>query len=307
MKHKVTIIIPTYNRGHLVGAAIESALGQDYPALDLTVVDDGSTDDTRSVLSRYENDPRITLVFRESNGGVLAAKNTGLDSLPLDTKYFGILDSDDVLLPHAVSALVARFDSSADPLSQVFGWCEDAETSEPTGTMTTRAGLVRYEDALCGRFAGEFWQLVDRQMLGDLRFDERGGGLEAMVWWPLMKMAPAALIDDVVRHYDRSGTDRVNRPSFTKHGAARKMWGFVALLERVGHDMLAACPERYASVRLEQAKWAALAGERKIAATALREAREAHPSFRDFKVSLLNLLPDGVSRQLYSLLYRNAR
>lgn len=307
MTAPVTIIIPTYNRARSVGAAIDSALLQEYPDLSIVVVDDGSTDNTRDVLSGYAQDPRITVVYRRTNGGVLAAKNTGLDSLPRQTRYFGILDSDDVLLPGTIPTLVDRFESSTSRLSQVFGWCVDAESGEPTGRMTHKEGLVRYEDALCGRFSGEFWQLVDYELLGQMRFDERGGGLEAMVWWPLLRIAPAGLVDVVVRKYDRSGLDRVNRPSFSQEGARRKMRGVQALLERVGEDMARECPQHHAEMLLEQAKWAALAGERSVYNRSLETARLFQPSRRVFRVGLLRLIPHPTLRRLYAILYRNAR
>ena len=200
------------------------------------------------------------------------------------------------------------FAEAGEPASQVFGWCVDAHTGEPTGTMLAgRGGPVRYEDALCGRFRGEFWQLVRRDLLGELRFDERAGGNESMVWWPLMRRAPAYLVDHVVRASDRSGDDRVNRPAFTEDGARRKMWGCATLLERVGTDMRAACPEFFAYMALERAKWAALAGERQVAWRALREAYAARPSRRVLRVAVLLLGPAPALRSAYRRLYREAR
>lgn len=304
---EVTLVIPTYNRAHLVSNAIDSALGQDYPNLTVIVVDDGSTDDTRRVLRAYESNDKVTVVVRESNGGVMAAKNTGLDAVPPTTKYLGILDSDDTLVPDAVSTLVAGFESSTTALSQVFGWCVDAETLERTGTMTKPAGLISYEDALCGRFDGEFWQLISRESLGSLRFDNRAGGNEAMVWWPMMKNEAALLVDAVVRHYDRSGEDRVNRPAFTQRGAERKMWGYASLLERVGDDMKRVCPQRFSFMSLEHAKWAALAGRWTTLVGALYRAWQAHPSGRVAKVGLLALAPATVLRYFYAHIYRSSR
>ena len=303
----VVIVTPTYNRASLVSAAIDSALAQDYANLNLVVVDDGSTDNTADVLARYQNHPRVRIIHRERNGGVAAAKNTGIDALPASCRYFGILDSDDVLLPGVIVPMVNALERSGSQFSQVFGWCEDAQTGEPTGHMTHRAGLVTYEDALCGRFEGEFWQLVRKDHLGAWRFDERGAGDEAMVWWPMMKAAPALLLDLVVRIYDRSGTDRVNRPSFTERGARSKMWGIATLLERVGTDMRAACPDRFAAMALEHAKWAALGGMRGRAWRSIREAFRAAPSVRAVKVAALSLGQPRFMRAAYRRLYQNRR
>lgn len=300
----VTIIIPTYNRAKLVGNAIRSALAQDYPHLDVLVVDDGSTDDTAAALAAFDDDPRVRVVWRQANGGVTAAKNSGIDALADEVNYFGILDSDDVLEPGAVSQLMAPFLESDRMPSQVFGWCADSETGEATGHMTTGGREITYEDALCGRFAGEFWQLIRKDLLGNLRFDERAGGNEAMVWWPLLKRAPGVLIDSVVRSYDRSGTDRVSRPTFTPAGADKLMWGYKVLLERVGDEMRVACPGAFADTALEHAKWAALSGNRKEFRTGIRNAWVAYPSIRVAKVALFALLPAQAALKLYSLGYR---
>ncbi len=303
----VVIIVPTFNRAPTLGAAIDSALAQDYADLRLVVVDDGSTDATTAVLDRYRDDPRVTILVRERNGGVMAAKNTGLEALPESCRYFGILDSDDTLQPGAVRALVDAAEASEQPVSQVFGWCADAQSGEPTGFATLRSGVVTYEDALCGRFRGEFWQLVRRDRLSGLRFEERAGGNEAMVWWPMMRRAPALLVDRVVRIYDRSGTDRVNRPAFTAAGALRKMWGYGTLLDRVGADMRAVCPDFYAYLVLERAKWAALGGARGVAWRSVLEAYGAHRSTRALKVAALLLAPAPMMRAAYHRLYRDAR
>jgi glycosyltransferase involved in cell wall biosynthesis len=301
------IVIPSYNRARSVGAAIDSALAQDYPDVRLIVVDDGSLDGTAAVLAAYREDPRVRVIVRERNGGVMAAKNTGLDALPEDCAYFGILDSDDTLVPEAVTTLVRGFRQAGGPTSQVFGWCADAQSGVPTGTMKAgRCGPVTYQDVLCERFTGEFWQLVRRDLLGDLRFDERAGAKEAMVWWPMMRQASAFLVDHVVRVYDRSGTDRVNRPAFTEAGARRKMWGVAALLERVGDDMRATCPGSFATTSLECAKWAALAGERAHGWRAWREAYRAERSWRLLRVGALLLGPAPLMRTAYRWVYGRA-
>ena len=69
----VSIVIPNYNYAHFVGEAIESALAQDHPAREVIVVDDCSTDASRSVIERYAD--RVRTVFLAENGGQLVAIN----------------------------------------------------------------------------------------------------------------------------------------------------------------------------------------------------------------------------------------
>lgn len=89
----VSIVIPTHNRAAAVCEAVASALAQTYPAVEVIVVDDGSTDDTLPRLERrFARDDRVHVVSRP-NGGVAAARNTGLAASRGD--YLAFLDSDD--------------------------------------------------------------------------------------------------------------------------------------------------------------------------------------------------------------------
>lgn len=99
----VSIVIPTYNRAHMVGDAIRSVLGQTYSDWELIVVDDGSEDDTNNVVSAFD-DPRIKYVF-QANKGLPGARNAGIRAG--SSPYVAFLDSDDLFLPHKLEHQVA--------------------------------------------------------------------------------------------------------------------------------------------------------------------------------------------------------
>ena len=86
----VSVVIPTHNRARIIGRAIESALGQTYPDVDVIVADDGSSDDTPEVIEAFG--PRITYV-RQPNRGVSAARNFGMRYAR--GEFIAFLDSDD--------------------------------------------------------------------------------------------------------------------------------------------------------------------------------------------------------------------
>jgi glycosyltransferase involved in cell wall biosynthesis len=93
----VSVVIPTCNRASSVERAIDSVLAQTHQALDIIVVDDGSTDDTAErMVRRYGNDSRVRYL-RQSNQGVSAARNTGLAAVR--GAYVALLDSDDTWKP----------------------------------------------------------------------------------------------------------------------------------------------------------------------------------------------------------------
>jgi glycosyltransferase involved in cell wall biosynthesis len=90
----ISVIIPTYNRAHLLEPAIDSALGQTLPPIEVVVVDDCSTDDTRERLLRWQDrDPRIRPVFQDVNQGPSGARNRGV--LEARGEVVAFLDSDD--------------------------------------------------------------------------------------------------------------------------------------------------------------------------------------------------------------------
>ena len=93
---KVSIIIPTYNREKKIVKAIESVLNQTYKNFELIVVDDGSTDKTKSVVESFK-DPRIKYYFQENSGRPAVARNTGIKNC--SGSLIAFLDSDDEWLP----------------------------------------------------------------------------------------------------------------------------------------------------------------------------------------------------------------
>ncbi len=93
---KVSVIIPAYNSARFLSEAIESVLSQSYPVLEVIVVDDGSTDETKEICNKY---PNVKYIY-QSNRGVSAARNLGTQIS--QGEYLLFLDSDDRLLPKAV-------------------------------------------------------------------------------------------------------------------------------------------------------------------------------------------------------------
>src|ERR1700712_449026 len=94
-RHKITVLMPAYNAGKYIREAIISVLGQTHRDFELMVINDGSTDDTVSVVLSF-NDPRISIVNKEHEG-IAEALNTGLQLS--DTYYIARFDADDVCMP----------------------------------------------------------------------------------------------------------------------------------------------------------------------------------------------------------------
>jgi len=94
MSSLVTIIIPTYNYARYIHRAIDSALKQSYPNIEVVVVDDGSTDNTQAILTEYGDKIRYVC---QANQGASAARNRGL--VEARGEFIAFLDADDAYLP----------------------------------------------------------------------------------------------------------------------------------------------------------------------------------------------------------------
>lgn len=104
----VSVIVPTFNRAHCIARAIDSARAQSHSNLEIIVIDDGSTDETAALIrNRYAADPRVRCIRRE-NGGVSAARNTGLGQARGD--FIAFLDSDDIWLPWKLELQICCFE-----------------------------------------------------------------------------------------------------------------------------------------------------------------------------------------------------
>lgn len=102
------MVIPTYDRAATVVGAIESVLAQSVTDLEVVVVDDGSSDDTETVVTGFA-DPRVRYV-RRPNGGISAARNTG--AAHASGRLLAFLDDDDRLRPDYLARLGAVLDET---------------------------------------------------------------------------------------------------------------------------------------------------------------------------------------------------
>ena len=104
----VSVIIPTYNRAHTLGRAIDSVLHQTHPADEIIIVDDGSTDDTAALLENYSD----LIHLEQKNAGVSTARNTGIAQA--SSSWIALLDSDDEWLPSKLQHQLATIAEQPD-------------------------------------------------------------------------------------------------------------------------------------------------------------------------------------------------
>ncbi|OON67169.1 glycosyltransferase family 2 protein [Hymenobacter sp. CRA2] len=148
----VSVIIPTYNRGAWVAAAIRSALAQSYPCTQIIVIDDGSTDDTRTQVAAFEG----VEYYYQANAGQAAARNAGLRHC-IGT-YVASLDSDDTWSPDFLTAGVAAMQKHA--LDFVFlNWT----ASNGHNGLESFLHLPERRQRYCAQSDAEWWLLEATQ------------------------------------------------------------------------------------------------------------------------------------------------
>jgi glycosyltransferase involved in cell wall biosynthesis len=109
----VSVLIANYNYGTYIAEAIESVLNQTYPNLEVIVADDGSTDDSCSIVERYvQQDARVKLVRRQRNGGMAATTNSAYAESR--GQIICLLDSDDTYSPFKVEKVVQQLQTHPD-------------------------------------------------------------------------------------------------------------------------------------------------------------------------------------------------
>lgn len=125
---EVSVVIATYNMGQFVAQAVRSILDQQGTDLEVIVVDDGSTDDTQTVLKAFEDEPRVR-VIRQANQGQSRAKNAGIQASL--GHYIAFCDADDYWLPDKLALQLPLFERNP----RVGVVCSSTLFMDPDGSL----------------------------------------------------------------------------------------------------------------------------------------------------------------------------
>lgn len=281
-----TVVICTYNRAAVVPHAIRSVIAQTHRAFELVVVDDGSVDDTRAVVTAIDDD-RIRYVYQE-NGGLSAARNTGVDQAR--GRFVAFLDDDDEVLPEWLAelhgalagdehAVVTCGELIADQAGQVL----DVVLPGPLGPA--------FEDYR-GRFlAGTF-------ALSREAYHEAGGFAEGLqcshqTEFALRLLPLCRARGWPVREVNKPLVRRVlRRPEARPESTpAKVLSGATFVLER-HHDRLARSPRLLADWYATAGVAAARTGDYRAARRLLTGASRAHPrGWKHHSRLVLSLVP----------------
>lgn len=108
---KLSVIIPAYNVAEYIGECLDSIVNQTYRNLEIIVVNDGSTDNSREIIRRYESDSRIVLIDKP-NGGLSDARNAGINKATGD--FITFVDGDDLISKETYEVNICLFDEDVE-------------------------------------------------------------------------------------------------------------------------------------------------------------------------------------------------
>ena len=262
----VNLIIPTYNRASVLDRAIESALDQTYEHIEVIVVDDGSTDDTESVVGAFDDD-RLRYVYQE-NAGANAARNRGIRLA--SGRYVSFLDSDDELHPEHVERVVKTLEAADNDVVGAFTNARHLSKGSLVETMNVPGRTVSFEDLRRENVIGGFSATTfERRVFEEIGYldEELASSQDYDLYLRVtkryrLKGIPEPLVDIHL------GGDRIS------DDIDRKIEGQDRLLEKHGDDL---APERIAHHHYVRGLIHGSNGDLHAARTAFRSALRNHP------------------------------
>ena len=171
----VSVIIPTYNRAHLISRAIQSVLKQTYKDFEVIVIDDGSTDNTEYIIKQFQDkDNRIRYIKHKKNKGGAAARNTGIKAA--NAEYIAFQDSDDEWFPEKLEKQMKVLENAPPEVGVVYTgfWRIDGNKKKYTPALwiTQKEGDV-HKELLKGNFVTTQSIVTRKECLGKVgMFDE---------------------------------------------------------------------------------------------------------------------------------------
>ena len=208
---RVSIIIPVFNREHLVPRAIRSCLAQTEPEFEIIVVDDGSTDGSREAVKQFD-DTRLRLFAQPRNMGVGPARNRGVSEARADWVLF--LDSDDELVPEALGTVIEKIEESGSDVAALWFRCR-RDNGAITPSSIPKLGRVDQKEKLmfheaCVGQSDEVLHVCRRSTFSNVKFPSNRG-LEELYFLNFSKHHLGRIYPEVLRLYHQDADNQISR------------------------------------------------------------------------------------------------
>ena len=216
----VSVVIPTYNSARYLGAAVDSVLAQSFRAIEVLVIDDGSTDETEAVMSKYGPPVRY---IRQVNSGVAAARNRGIQEST--GRYVAFLDADDTWLPEKLELQLAALGKYEECRACYCAHLVCTEALEPLAVQRSVRERSTLEDLLLsGNVVGSLCSVVCERSL----FSAVGGFDPALsqcadweMWVRVATVTEFVYVDEPLVIYRQHGSNMSRDPELLERDSVR--------------------------------------------------------------------------------------
>ncbi len=225
----VSIVTPVFNSANFLPETLNSIRTQTFEDFEHLVVDDGSTDESVSILERYASqDVRIRIIRLKGNNGPAKARNAAIESAR--GRYIAFVDSDDLWLPQKLELQLAFMAEKQAPVSFT-SYLKMTEGGVNTGGIVKAMAMVSYKNLLKSNFIGCSTAIYDTQLVGKVFMPDILKRQDYGLWLKIAKAGHIAygMSTPLVRYRLRE-----NSVSSNKFVAAKYHWKVLREVETVG-------------------------------------------------------------------------
>lgn len=210
----VSAIITTKNRSDLLPRAIKSVLNQTYQNIEIIVVDDGSTDQTPSIIAQYQKKHSIVLIRNEKSVGACRARNQGIERA--QGEFLAGLDDDDEWHPDRISLLLKNYDDSFACITS-----NDRMITSNRSVIWHKKAKVTMDDLLYSNSVGNQVLVKKKRILDVGGFDESLRAAQDYDLWIRLceQFGPIKVVQKPLQNiYSEKSADRITNPKSQLHG-----------------------------------------------------------------------------------------
>lgn len=205
---KISVIVPVYKVELYLRECVDSIIGQTYRNLEIVLIDDGSPDNCGAICDEYAEQDNRVRVIHQSNCGLSAARNIGLETATGD--YIGFVDSDDWVEPELFQLLAEEIDASGVDIA-ICGRIEEYPDKRILRACP-RPSVMQREEALKALLENNVIQnfvwdkLYRRELFDELRFPEGKSYEDMAIMHKLfLRSQKVACITETLYHYRQRG------------------------------------------------------------------------------------------------------
>jgi glycosyltransferase involved in cell wall biosynthesis len=288
----VSVVITTYNRCHLLGRAIQSAVDQNWSGLEVLVIDDCSSDGTAEMVkSSY---PDVRYLRQPVNSGLCAARNRGIREASQPWVVF--LDDDDTLEPGALATMERRAAERPNP-----GRYPLLQFARSNARMPVDFLIVGLHHYLTGEVLGDFAPAIlkDLFLAEGLGYVENLRNGDGLLLWHIAHRYGIPTWSDRVQSLHADACDRATSASYQMVNAVNYAELQEYTLREFGEILSARFPSYYEKKRLGAAAYRLLANQRPAARVHLRTALRERLSIPAIGLWICSFLPLPIARSCF--------